>query len=412
MASTLPRSPLAPAEFPALPQIDGISLFVASAKIKYKDRDDVMLMLAEQGAVSAGMFTKSKTASAAVDASRAALASGTSRAIITNSGNANAFTGRKGAASVARYCAVLADRLALPEGQIMVASTGVIGEVLDAGLMINVFDSLLERQADWHQAAKAICTTDTFAKGATRQIEIDGTEITLNGIAKGSGMIAPDMATMLCYIGTDAAISQSCLQQLLSRAIDKSFHCITVDSDTSTSDSVYAIASQKAGNSLIDSPDTDSARNLEAALTELLTDLAIQVVKDGEGATKLIKISVSHAADDGDARAIALSVANSPLVKTAIAGEDANWGRIVMAVGKSGALINRDALAISIGGIIIARDGEAVEGYDEAPVTAHMTGQQIDIDIDIGQPGGTGHACIYSCDLTHGYISINADYRS
>lgn len=412
MSSQLPRSPLAPAQFPALPEIDGISLYVASAQIKYQGRDDVMLMLAEQGAVSAGMFTKSKTASAAVDTSRAALATGASRAIISNSGNSNAFTGRKGAASVASYCAVLADRLDLPAEQLMVASTGVIGEVLDAGLMIDAFDALLEGQASWHQAAQAICTTDTFAKGATCQIELDGVQVTLNGIAKGSGMIAPDMATMLCYVGTDAAISQSCLQQLLSRAIDKSFHCITVDSDTSTSDSVYAMASQKAGNRPIASLDTDSARTFEAALTELLTELAIQVVKDGEGATKLIKISVSHAADEQDARAIALSVANSPLVKTAIAGEDANWGRIVMAVGKSGALIDRDRLAISIGGITIAKQGEPVEGYDEAPVTAHMKGQQIDIGIDIGQPDGAGHACIYGCDLTHGYISINADYRS
>jgi len=412
MSSKLPRSPLAPAQFPAMPQIDGIHLYVAAAQIKYQDRDDVMLMMADQGAVCAGMFTKSKTASAAVDTSRAALATGTARAIITNSGNANAFTGRKGADSVSAYCAALATQLAISADQIMVASTGVIGEVLDAGKMIAAFDGLLGQQASWEQAAQAICTTDTFAKGATRQIEIDGIKITLNGIAKGSGMIAPDMATMLCYVGTDAAISQHCLQQLLSRAIDKSFHCITVDSDTSTSDSVYAIASGGANNRQIDRLDSDAATMLEAALTDLLTDLAVQVVKDGEGATKLIRISVRHAADDQDARMIALSVANSPLVKTAIAGEDANWGRIVMAVGKSGAMIDRDALAISIGGVIIAKKGEAVEGYDEAPVTAHMKGQTIDIDIDIGQPEAGGHAYIYSCDLTHGYISINADYRS
>ncbi len=412
MSSTLARSPLAPAKFPAMPQIDGISLYVAAAQIKYRDRDDIMLMMAEEGAVSAGMFTKSKTASAAVDTSRAALATDKARAIITNSGNANAFTGRKGANSVAEYCAALAERLMMSASHIMVASTGVIGELLPADKMISSFDTLLRQPASWKQAAEAICTTDTFAKGATCQIEIDGRIITLNGIAKGSGMIAPDMATMLCYVGTDAAISRSCLQQLLSRAIDKSFHCITVDSDTSTSDSVYALASGTAGNSPIQTLDTDSADAFEAALTDVLTDLAIQIVKDGEGASKLIRISVSHAASDQDARMVALSVANSPLVKTAIAGEDANWGRIVMAVGKSGALIDRDTLSISIGGIVIAEKGEAAEGYDEAPVTAHMKGQTIDIDIDLGTPENSGHAYIYSCDLTHGYISINADYRS
>lgn len=414
MTQTIAISPLAPACFPELPQIEGIRIAVAAAGIKYQNRDDVMLLCADEGSSAAGVFTRSATASAAVDFSRQALATGKACAVLTNSGNANAFTGQKGAASVLHYRQGLADQLGCTAEHIMVASTGVIGEVLEADKMTGCYDSLYDAlgKTSWQEAAHAICTTDTFAKGATAKLDINGVEVTINGIAKGSGMIAPDMATMLGYIATDAAISASCLQQMLQQATATSFNAITVDSDTSTSDSVYLFASHKAGHSLIDDIDSAEAQHFLDALTEVMTDLAIQIVRDGEGASKLITIDVSSARDDEDARRIALSIGNSPLVKTAIAGEDANWGRIVMAVGKSGAAVDRDRLAISIGGIVIARDGEAVEGYDEAPVARHMKGENIHIAVDIGVEEQGGSARIYSCDLTHGYISINADYRS
>ena len=414
MTASLPVSPLAPKSFPDMPDIKGISIGVAAAGIKYQGRDDVMLIQASPGTVAAGIFTQSSTASAAVDISRQALQNGNAVAVLTNSGNANAFTGQKGTNSVTQYRQELAEMLDIDAEQMMIASTGVIGEVLKPEQMIAAFPELLSTlgQCSWHRAAKAICTTDTFAKGASQTIEIDGVSVTINGIAKGSGMIAPDMATMLGYIATDAALSQPCLQQMLKAAAADSFNAITVDSDTSTSDSVYLFASQHAGNPQITDPDSENAHLFFSALKQVMTDLAIQIVKDGEGARKLITVKVTAAENDHEARVIAFSIANSPLVKTAIAGEDANWGRIVMAVGKSGARVDRDRLKISIGGKVIAEEGEAVDNYDEAPVSAHMKGDQIDIEVNIGSVTGTGSATVYSCDLTHGYISINADYRS
>ncbi len=414
MTQSLPISPLAPKSFPEMPDIEGIRLGVTAAGIKYQGRDDVMLLLADANAVAAGIFTQSSTASAAVDLSRQSVQTQNPIAVITNSGNANAFTGRKGLHSVQHYRHHLAEMLKLEDEQIMVASTGVIGEVLEPELMTGCYSQLIANlgKSSWHEAAQAICTTDTFAKGASTHIEIDGKTVTINGIAKGSGMIAPDMATMLGYIATDAAISKSCLQQMLIHAAQHSFNAITVDSDTSTSDSVYAFASQRAGHAQITDIRSEQAALFYAGLKQVMLELALQIVKDGEGASKLITVEVIAAENDQDARKIAFSIANSPLVKTAIAGEDANWGRIVMAVGKSGASVDRDRLAISIGGVVIAKDGEATEGYDEAPVTAHMKGEHISILVDVGSINNNGNACVYSCDLTHGYISINADYRS
>lgn len=412
MSSELPVSPLAPEAFPEMAPVDGIQLAVASAGIKTAGRPDVMFIAGDGGSVMAALFTRSKTASAAVHHSQKILAAGSGRAVLTNSGNANAFTGQQGAHSVKSYITDAGAVFGLASDQIMAASTGVIGELLEPELISSCLDGLKGGlgQAGWHDAAQAIRTTDTFAKGATASCIIDGIEVTVNGIAKGSGMIAPDMATMLAYIATDAVISKDCLQALLTETNQTSFNAITVDSDTSTSDSVFMLASQKAGNTPITDGSSESARLFCAALEQVMTSLALQIVSDGEGASKLITISVSGAASDEEARTIGMAIGNSPLVKTAIAGEDANWGRIVMAVGKSGCEVDRDRLSISIGGVLIAADGAAVSGYDETPVAAHMKGQHIDIDIDIGLKDGK--ARIYSCDLTHGYISINADYRS
>ena len=311
------------------------------------------------------------------------------------------------------YLSRLAEGLSLTDTQILVASTGVIGEPISGEAMASICETLVADggHASWQDAAGAIRTTDTFAKGATTSCIIGGSVITINGIAKGSGMIAPDMATMLAYIATDAAISAGCLDILLRRCAEKSFNAITVDSDTSTSDSVYLIATGAVDMLVITNPDSPEAQQVQAALQMVMTDLAHQIVKDGEGAQKFITVTVTGAQTDADAKIIALAIANSPLVKTAIAGEDANWGRIVMAVGKSGAAASRDELSIAIGGTIIAEQGERVEGYDEAPVRAHMEGRNIDITVDVGMRG-TGQSTIWTCDLTHGYISINADYRS
>jgi len=411
--SKLPLSPLAPDSFPHLSDIAGIRLSVGRSGMKYKDRDDVMVLLAQEGSTVAGIFTQSATAAAPVDWSRAGIASGNPRAIITNAGNANAFTGMRGTTAMRHYLSKLADTLSLADTQILVASTGVIGEPINGEAMAAICEGLVADigQASWQDAAGAIRTTDTFAKGATISCIIGGAVITINGIAKGSGMIAPDMATMLAYLGTDASISADCLEILLRRCADKSFNAITVDSDTSTSDSVYLVATGAADMPAITEADSPEAQQVQAALQVVMTDLAHQIVKDGEGAQKFITVTVTGALSDADAKKAASAIANSPLVKTAIAGEDANWGRIIMAVGKSGAAASRDELSIAIGGTIIAEQGERVEDYDEAPVTAHMTGENIDITVDVGMRGA-GQATIWTCDLTHGYISINADYRS
>ena len=410
--SELTPSPLAPAQFPNLPALAGIKLATAATGLKYKGRDDLFLMLADEGTSFAGVFTKSATAAAPVHVSREGLKSGQARAVLTNAGNANAFTGRAGDAEISTYRSAFATALDLTEEQILIASTGVIGEPLD-GQAIAGFASQINNQtgsASWYDAAMAIRTTDTFAKGASKSLMLEGQRVTINGIAKGSGMIAPDMATMLAYIATDASIAPACLQQMLQKAVSESFNAITVDSDTSTSDSVYLLATNKADHQQITHMKSKLGVTFYRALKGVMIDLAQQIVKDGEGASKFITVRVHAAETDADARTIAFAIANSPLVKTAIAGADANWGRIVMAVGKSGAKADRDRLGISIGGIVIAKNGQREDGYDESPVAAHMASDHIDILVNVGL--GSGEAVVWTCDLTHGYIAINADYRS
>ena len=405
-------SPLAPARFAELSDVSGIRLATAASGLKYKGRDDLLLIVADEGTSFAGVFTKSATAAAPVLVSRAGLASGQARAILTNAGNANAFTGRAGDRAISDYRSVFARQLSFSEDQILIASTGVIGEPLDGQAVAEYAGQMTADlgTASWQDAALAIRTTDTFAKGASRTTEIDGQTITVNGIAKGSGMIAPDMATMLAYIATDACIAPACLQQMLEAAVPTSFNAITVDSDTSTSDSLYLMATNKAGHETITDINSSAGQAFVTQLHALMVDLAQQIVRDGEGAHKFITVEVTNAATDTDARTIAFAIANSPLVKTAIAGGDANWGRIVMAVGKSGARAERDRLQISIGGVLITQDGQRLPDYDETPVAAHMAGDDIILSVDIG----LGQACaeVWTCDLTHGYIQINADYRS
>ena len=404
-------SPLAPISFPDLPPIAGIKLGTAASGMRYQGRDDLLLIsLAPESSV-AGVFTQSDTAAAPVGWSRKIAATGTATAIITNAGNANAFTGSHGDDAVHDMVNNLASYLDCDAGSIMVASTGVIGEPLDAAKLVPYFEALVNQSnATWHDAANAILTTDTFAKGAHATCIIDGVSVDICGIAKGSGMIAPNMATMLGYIGTNAAVPADVLAECLRVANDDSFNAITVDSDTSTNDSVFLMASGMAGNRLIASANDPALTDFRAALAAVMRDLAIQIVRDGEGATKLVTIDIAGAQTNVIARQIGLAIANSPLVKTAIAGEDANWGRIVMAIGKLGIGIPSDAISIDIGGYAVARDGMRIADYDETPIAAHMTGQMIDLAVTVGAGGGT--AQVWTCDLTHGYISINADYRS
>ena len=404
-------SPLAPATFPAMPDIAGVTLSTAASGMKYTGRDDMLLMqLGDSGSIAA-VFTKSDTAAAPVAWCRRQLGTGGgTRAILVNAGNANAFTGDGGMAAVTACCEGIAAKLGCAAGEVLMASTGVIGEPLDSAVLAAHFDDLASGSADWQTAAQAILTTDTFAKGASATTTIGGTRVQIAGIAKGSGMIAPDMATMLAFIATDAALPQQVLATLLTDATDRSFNAITVDSDTSTNDSVYLMASGAAGNDAVAGTDDPALDDFRGALDQVMQDLAKQIVRDGEGATKFITISVTGAADDAVAHSIGMSIANSPLVKTAIAGEDANWGRIVMAVGKSGAGIDQSKLDIAMGGVLIAAAGGRLDDYDEAPVAAHMKGEEIDIAVKVGD--GAGAARVWTCDLTHGYISINADYRS
>ncbi|HLU37414.1 MAG TPA: bifunctional glutamate N-acetyltransferase/amino-acid acetyltransferase ArgJ [Thermomicrobiales bacterium] len=407
-----PRSPLAPAEFPQMPVISGVRLGATSAGIKYKDRTDLLLVELDPGTTVAGVLTRSLTASAPVDWCRIALPRGRARAIIVNSGNANAFTGQAGEATVDRTVRRAAELFeCLPE-EVFVSSTGVIGEPIDPGIIPAALDRLkgATRPDAWAEAAAAIMTTDTFPKGVTRTAQIGEATVRVNGIVKGSGMIAPDMATMLGYIFTDAAIPANVLQTLLTSATDRTFNCITVDSDTSTSDTVLLCATGQATHRTVSASTDPHLQDFRRALDEVCLELAHQVVRDGEGATKFVSIRVDGAASDLAARRIGLAIANSPLVKTAIAGEDANWGRIVMAVGKSGEKADRDRLSISIGGVQVAKDGKVVEGYDEEPVARHMKGSEIDFAVDVGV--GRGSAQIWTCDLTHGYIDINGSYRS
>ncbi|RNJ61677.1 MAG: bifunctional glutamate N-acetyltransferase/amino-acid acetyltransferase ArgJ [Porphyrobacter sp. IPPAS B-1204] len=404
------RSPLA-RPFPDMPAIAGVSLRVARARYKQWDRCDLTFAELAEGTAAAGVFTQSACASSEVELGREAVKQGRARALIVNAGNSNAFTGWRGRAAVDAIRAQVCAALACGVDEVFVSSTGVIGVPLpidkaEAGIAA----ALQAEPCGWEDAANAIGTTDTFPKGAGASAMIGDTRVELAGIIKGSGMIAPDMATMLGYIFTDADVAPAFLQEALERANAATFSCITVDGDTSTSDTVMAFATGKAGNARIDSWDSPGADAFAAALADVCRNLAQLVVRDGEGAVKFITIRVSGAASDASARTVGLSIANSPLVKTAIAGEDANWGRVVMAVGKAGEPADRDRLSIAFGGVWAARDGLPVDDYDEAPVAAHLKGEDIDIAVDLGL--GDGRATVWTCDLTHGYIAINADYRS
>ena len=403
------RSPLAPKRFPDLPEVPGVRLAAGRAGIRYKGRNDLLLVELAPRSTIAGALTRSLTAAAPIEWCRAALKHGRARAVVVNSGNANAFTGRQGEAEVEATVLSAAALLGCRNQEVFVSSTGVIGEPLPEGRIAGKLPQLAGNLAadGWAAAAKAIMTTDTFPKGSARTARIGDAEVRIVGIAKGSGMIAPDMATMLAYVFTDAKVSAEQLQTLTTRAVDRSFNSITVDSDTSTSDTVLVAATGRTGRPPADSSDL---RDFARALEEVCLDLAHQIVRDGEGAGKFVEIAVTGAASARAARRIGLTVANSPLVKTAIAGEDANWGRIVMAVGKAGEKADRDKLTISVGGVEITRDGRAVPDYDEGPVAMHMKGREIGIAIDIGV--GRGRATVWTCDLTHGYIDINGSYRS
>jgi glutamate N-acetyltransferase/amino-acid N-acetyltransferase len=405
-----PVSPLAPAAFPELPVIAGAAFATVSAGIRYPGRTDVMLARLAPGTVIAGTFTRSATRSAAVLDCQAKIAadSAAGAAILVNSGNANAFTGARGAMAVAELCRAAAARLALPEGRVFTCSTGVIGEPLPYERILARLDDLAGAldPAGLPAAARAIMTTDTFPKGAAAELQVEGQTVRIAGIAKGSGMIAPDMATMLAFIFTDAAIDRTALQEMVARQTDRTFNCITVDGDTSTSDTLLVAATGRSARI----PPGAAAAAFESALGRVMLDLAHQVVRDGEGASKFVTIAVTGAADDADARKVALAIANSPLVKTAIAGEDPNWGRIVMAVGKSGARADRDRLAIRFGAIPVATDGQVDPDYVEADGAAYMRQAELEIGVDLGI--GAGRATVWTCDLTHRYIDINADYRS
>lgn len=408
MAAAPTKSPLAPDGFPDLPSVDGVTFATIAAGVRYAGRTDVMLAKLAAGTTIAGVFTKSTTRAAPVLDCQTKLGGDASAraAILVNSGNANAFTGKNGQASVNAICEAVSDTCGVPISRVFTSSTGVIGEPLAHDRIIQNLIALDAGQnaGAVEAAAEAIMTTDTYAKGSHQTVHIDGQNVQIVGIAKGSGMIAPDMATMLVYIFTDAVFEQTSLQALVSETSDRTFNCITVDSDTSTSDTVLMAAT---GASDINAT---GSSYFAAALHTLMLDLAQQVVRDGEGATKLVQICVSGAVDDKVARTHALAIANSPLVKTAIAGEDPNWGRIVMAIGKSGAPADRDLISISFGDVNVATKGWVNPNYVEADAAVLMKKQKIDITVDLGM--GTGTATVWTCDLTHGYIEINADYRS
>jgi glutamate N-acetyltransferase/amino-acid N-acetyltransferase len=413
MASNI-RSPLAAEQFPVLPAIDGVAFAVGETGIRYKNRPDVLLALVAPGTTVAGVLTSSKSRSAPVDWCAEKLKGGAARALIVNSGNANAFTGSAGVKTVTTVAKAVAAKAKCKPHEIFQASTGVIGEPLDPAPIVKALPQLFGalRKDAWADAARAIMTTDTFPKAASRQARLGGVTVTLNGIAKGSGMIAPDMATMLSFIFTDAAMPARLLQKLLARSSARTFNCITVDGDTSTSDTLLMFATGTAGPALkgLKSDADPRLKDFARALDELCKDLALQVVRDGEGAEKLIEIAITGAEDDKAARKIGLAIANSPLVKTAIAGEDANWGRIVMAIGKSGEKAIRDKLKIWIGGVQLARNGMRASDYREEDIMPHMKSRSIAIKADVGV--GRGRATVWTCDLTHRYIDINGSYRS
>jgi len=402
-------SPLAPEAFPSLPVIEGVAFSAAQAGVRYQGRTDVMLARLAPGTTMAGVFTRSATRSAPVLDCQAkiGLDSADGAAIIVNSGNSNAFTGKNGVVSTRAVTSAVAEVLGLPETRVFSSSTGVIGEPLPHKRITAKLAELaggLDKGAI-ASAARAIMTTDTFPKGASAEVVIDGKPVKIAGIAKGSGMIAPDMATMLVYIFTDVAVERSDLQAMLSELTDVTFNCITVDSDTSTSDTLLLAATGASGVQV-----TQESGAFREALHSVMLDLAHQVVRDGEGATKFVEVAVTGAASDADAKTHGMAIANSPLIKTAIAGEDPNWGRVVMAIGKSGAAADRDLLTIRFGDLLVAENGWVSPAYDETKAAAYMKGEYLRISVDLGL--GQGKCTVWTCDLTHGYIDINADYRS
>ncbi len=404
------RSPLA-LPFPVMPPIAGVTLRTVRAGYKDWGRCDLTYVELAAGTSVAGVFTRNLCCSSEVELGRANVAQGLARALVVNAGNSNAFTGYRGRAAVEAIMDQVAAHLDAPREQVFVSSTGVIGVPLPIDkARAGIAAAFTAPPATWEEAARTIGTTDTFAKGASATAVVGDTTVTLAAIIKGSGMIAPDMATMLGYVFTDADVAPAFLQRSLAAANARTFSCITVDSDTSTSDTVLAFATGQAGNARIVDEHSPGADAFAAALHAVCRDLAQAVVRDGEGAQKFLTIAVSGAVSDDSARRIGLAIANSPLVKTAIAGEDANWGRVVMAVGKAGEPADRDRLSIGFGGVWAARDGQPLADYDEAPVAAHLAGRDIAIAVDIGL--GNGRATVWTCDLTHGYIAINADYRS
>jgi glutamate N-acetyltransferase / amino-acid N-acetyltransferase len=411
----VPVSPLAPKSHPDMPVIAGVRFATAEAGIKYRNRTDVFLAIMDKGTVAAGVFTTSKCPSAPVDWCRAHLAKGAARALVVNSGNANAFTGAKGKAAVKLTAEIASKAVECKTTEVFLASTGVIGEPLDATRFNGVLEDCVRRAkaGPWLDAAKAIMTTDTFPKVATRTVNINGTPVSIAGIAKGAGMIAPDMATMLSFVFTDAAIGKEALQGLLAKGAVNSFNAVTVDGDTSTSDTLMLFATgaaTKRGQKLVKDPADRALMAFRKALNELLLELAQLVAKDGEGARKFVTVQVNGAVSAKSARVIAMSIANSPLVKTAVAGEDANWGRVVMAVGKAGQPAERDKLAISFGPYRVAVKGERDPNYSEGQTSSYMKHQDIVITVDLGL--GKGRYTAYTCDLTKAYIEINGDYRS
>ncbi len=411
--SEIAVSPFAPAKFPNLPAIAGLRLAAMAAGERYRRRADLTLAELAPGSTIAGVFTRSTMPGAPVVWCRQHIGRGKARAIVINAGNANVFTGRQGMDDVAATAGAVAAVVGCKPAEVMVASTGVIGETLSVDRLLRAVPGLhgkLKARA-WRAAARAICTTDTYPKGASAEAEIDGKVVHIAGIAKGSGMIAPDMATMLSFLFTDAKLPADVLRALLQWGNGQSFNCITVDGDTSTSDTVLLAATgQGAKHGRITDAKDKRLASFKAALLSVMQNLAKQVVRDGEGATKFVSVAVTGAASARAARRIAMTIANSPLVKTAIAGEDANWGRIIMAVGRAGEKADRDRLAIRIGGVVIAEAGHPHPDYREAQVVPHMKGREIDIAVDVGI--GRGKATAWTCDLTHGYIAINADYRS
>jgi glutamate N-acetyltransferase / amino-acid N-acetyltransferase len=413
MAAPAPLSPLAPKTYPDLPPIAGVRFATIAAGVRYAGRTDVMMALFDRPAAVAGVFTRSKCPSAPVDWCRAHLSRGAARALVVNSGNANAFTGGVGAAAVAHVAEAAATAIGAGPSEIFMASTGVIGEPLDATRIARVMGALVaEARADaLLGAAKAIMTTDTYPKIATARVKLGDAGVVINGIAKGAGMIAPDMATMLSYVFTDAPIAPGALQAMLSKSVERSFNAITVDSDTSTSDTLMIFATGEAqGAPPIEDAADPRAAEFRRALDKLLRNLAQQVVRDGEGARKFIAVKVEGAASRKAARRIAFSIANSPLVKTACAGEDANWGRVVMAVGKAGEKAERDQLDVFFGKIRVAHEGMRDPAYDEAAASAYMKRDSIEITADLHL--GRGRATVWTCDLTKEYVAINGDYRS